>query len=52
MQVATRFVATCPALYWHAANMLREGYGVGVWAFFLAYTGLGLLLFCNFYPWT
>ena len=55
LQVSTRFLSACPPLYWYAAR-LAGSRAVGlrrvVWAFFLGYLVLGVLLFPNSYPWT
>lgn len=56
VQVATRFLASCPALYWYAAHLTggrppcRRGRLVWVW--FLGYAAVGTVLHVNFYPWT
>lgn len=55
LQVSTRFLSACPPLYWYAARLDGSpavGVRRAVWAFFLGYTVLGVLLFPNFYPWT
>eukprot|EP00892_Ulva_mutabilis_P012175 jgi/Ulvmu1/932/UM102_0015.1 len=55
IQVVTRFVTTCLALYWYMAEVLTRKQGIQgklvlvhctVWAW------AGLVLFPNFYPWT
>eukprot|EP00887_Chlorella_sp_A99_P001126 scaffold14.g1126.t1 len=65
VNVATRFLSACPALYWFTAHYLLAGsrramHCVGptsgwrcawVWGWCLAYIALGCLLFPNFYPW-
>ncbi|KAK9827676.1 hypothetical protein WJX81_007104 [Elliptochloris bilobata] len=54
VQVSTRFLSSCPPLYWYAARLAGSS-GAGarraVWGFFLGYALLGALLFPNFYPW-
>ncbi len=66
VQVITRFLSHCPAVYWFAAQLLdpskrRRSYSgdnkvrlsqKGVLLYFVAYSLVGPLLFCNFYPWT
>jgi hypothetical protein len=51
MQVATRFLASCPALYWSVAAAPRRRRAAFV-CYAVVYTGVGALLFSNFYPWT
>ena len=51
VEVSTRFLCALPVVYWCAASMVRP-WSTGVWAFFLAYCGVGAILFPNFYPWT
>lgn len=68
VQVLTRFLSACPPVYWFCASFYdrddeetetkkREG-GVRrrmqylIAFYFLAYSLVGALLFCNFYPWT
>lgn len=55
IQVVTRFVTTCLALYWYMAELVIQRHSVQgklvlvhctVWAW------TGLVLFPNFYPWT
>ncbi|GAB4818500.1 hypothetical protein N2152v2_005546 [Parachlorella kessleri] len=64
VHVATRFLATCPALYWYLAHYINgsapgsddgargKARGCWVWAWFGTYIVLGCLLFPNHYPWT
>lgn len=54
VQVSTRFLAACPALYWHAAALASRGGrpAAALVAYHLAYAALGCALFSSFYPWT
>ena len=54
VQVATRFLSACPALYWYAAHVggSRPRLGRLLWAYFLLYATAGTVLHFNFYPWT
>ncbi len=51
VQVATRFLSSCPALYWFA-DSLRGRARFWAHAFFLTYALGGSVAFANFYPWT
>ena len=59
IQVATRFMAACPALAWWLAVLwlwpeseARASYRWWVAAWLLSYTAAGAVLFPLFYPWT
>ena len=51
VQVATRFLSACPALYWFT-DSLRGRARFWAHAFFLTYALAGSVAFANFYPWT
>ena len=56
INVGTRFLSTCPPIYWFASTLLLRNprswasYGLWVWCF--SYSLIGCLLWPNFYPWT
>ena len=55
VQVATRFLSVCPALYWFAVDEgRRRGAGVQRWIciYCITFALLGTLMFPTFYPWT
>ena len=54
IQVATRFLSHCPALYWFVGSMFlkQDAKRYVVLAYFVFYAFLGGALFSNFYPWT
>lgn len=54
VEVVTRLTLACPALYWYAAHLeaARPVLGRLLWVWALAYTAVGTVLHCSFYPWT
>ena len=54
VQVSTRFLAACPALYWHAAAVAARGGRAAraLVGYHVAYAAVGSVLFSAFYPWT
>jgi GPI mannosyltransferase 2 len=65
VNVGTRFLSTCPPLYWYVATLMYPHYYYcnkvggrgkwvrrGVWAWCLSFTAVGCVLWPNFYPWT
>uniref|UniRef100_A0A7S3XC92 GPI mannosyltransferase 2 n=1 Tax=Picocystis salinarum TaxID=88271 RepID=A0A7S3XC92_9CHLO len=54
VQVATRFLAASPPLYWFAAHMSQQSCRIRkiIWGYLYTYIALGSLLFTNAYPWT
>lgn len=54
VQVATRFLSSCPCLYWYGAHLCRRSgrWRLLIWGYCLCYMLLGALMFTNFYPWT
>ena len=54
VQVLTRFLTSCPALYMYLAHLVQSGSRAGraALAFCVCWAWLGLVLFPNFYPWT
>ena len=54
VQVATRFLSVCPALYWFCAVKGAEhrAFARAIVVYSLAWGMLGSLMFTNFYPWT
>lgn len=54
VQVATRFLSSCPPLYWFGARLVAEGgFTARLWvAYSVAYAVAGTALFATFYPWT
>lgn len=65
VNVGTRFLSTCPPLYWYVATLMYPYYYYcnvvggrgkwvrkGVWVWCLSFTVAGCVLWPNFYPWT
>lgn len=54
VQVATRFLAASPPLYWFAAHIAQRSRNLEriIWGYSYTYIALGSLLFTNAYPWT
>lgn len=54
VQVATRFLAASPPLYWFAAELSQQSCRLRkiIWGYLCTYIALGSLLFTNAYPWT
>jgi hypothetical protein len=54
IQVATRLLSACPALYWYGAHLTgtRPVAGRLVWAWSVGYAAAGAVLHTSFYPWT
>ena len=60
MQVTTRFLTTCMALYWYMAHLVLGRGGAGrstvagklVLVYCTVFAWVGVVLFPNFYPWT
>ena len=54
VQIITRLVSVCPAMYWSIVLHLREKetYRRAILMYFVAFNIVGCIMFCNFYPWT
>ncbi|GMH34304.1 hypothetical protein BSKO_02138 [Bryopsis sp. KO-2023] len=52
VQVVTRFLSACPPFYWYVAHLWMKKRWKMLWLWFIAFAGLGSLMFPNFYPWT
>eukprot|EP00808_Paulinella_micropora_P025160 g71392.t1 len=52
VQIATRFLTSCPALYWYCESLYSDGFGMPVVHWSMIYIVLGALMFSSFLPWT
>jgi len=55
VQTITRFFSSIPPVYWFAATLFQEKplhWAMLTLLYFLLYNHLGIVLYCNFYPWT
>lgn len=55
VNVATRFLSSCPPLYWYIATWIspeQERWGRWFWTWAFGFIVLGTILLPNFYPWT
>lgn len=53
IQIITRLLSVCPAVYWSAAVFCSgKSYSKWLALYCIVFNILGCCMFCNFYPWT